>query len=586
VFNGQGYAIKNYTCTEQADYPNSKAGVFGCIGEGAYIKNLAILDAQLTGYSTSALAGGSKSSYYINSTIENIYITVKKITTGRPGILMWNRGVWDVINNVVIDASNVSFTTCSGNAFGVLFANDPWTVDSNGQNWQNDNKRITNTYVIAEASAPLMKNSAYGNRNSTIWASNDGIAEDPATKNYVYTGVNRYGDMAAFASAIVKVGSDTEYWLVTPSGLEWLGELPEIETVEFAETIEFFSALDGELPMQQIFGDDAANIVITDAYQGATKLKVVNNKVLGVATSKTGVTETQITICTAKGNYLLNVEAYTKVLDEESDFAVFDVSAGNVDGYYVLKQDIECTGEKMWTNYYENNDKHFFNGVFNGMGHKVNGLKVGNNGLFGALGATAVIENVAFTNVILTAEDYWKNGPFLAMESIAPFGNEASKIENVYISFADFRSNDAANRAAGLIYVFNQNLIIKDVIVEVKKADFNDKPQYGYGVLFETDRSLTGETPNMSNVYVVSKLAPMSYETLDVFGTDEYDPKNNWVIYASNDKDTAGKLELPLTLYYKGVERYDTLAKLAEKTTQVGSWKVSATEVVWSPVEA
>lgn len=608
VFDGQGHKINNLAIP---NHGSTRGGIFGTLGEGSVIKNTAITNVKLNGYSAAVIAAGSSSSYYVPATIENLFVSVAKIGT-RPAGLLWERGPWDTIRNVIVDVTAVDIASLptdrykknpdgsyildnnkpiqSGHNHGALFANDQWGMRENGNNWKRNDSGITNVYVLGSEGTPIARNVGFWNGNygdftATMWASNEGIEANPEERTFVYSGVKRFDDMFALSNAVIKVGTDNEYWLVTESGVEWLGELPEVETVEFAETIKFFSAMDGDLPMEQIFGADADNVVITEAYQGATKLNVVNNKVLGVATSSIGMTSTQIIICTAKVNYLLNLEAYTKVIDEESDFEVFDVTEGNVEGYYVLKDDVQCAGETLWMNYYPTGSgetKHFFNGIFDGLGHKVIGMKVGDNGIFGALGAKAIIRNVAFTDTVLSGRDYWKNTALFAHESIAG-ASGTSRIENVYINIADFRSGDAGNRAAGLIYVYQPNLVINNVIMEVETDNFTATPQYGYGVLFETDRVLKDQTPNMTNVYVVSALAPMCYEALDNFSTqDVYDPANNWIIYASNDKDTAGKIEKAQTIYYEGVKRYDDLAKLAAVTTQVGNWMVSADGVVWT----
>ena len=589
TFDGQGFAIKNLTIphmpsAEQLDggkWDARRGGMFGSIMGGATVKNVAFTDVNLKGYDASVIAASSQASYYINSTIENVYITIKSInTSGRPGVLFWDRGVWDVVRNVIVDASafNGVDVTSFGNTYGPLFGSDKWAAYDNGSNWANDDKRITNVYVIAEEGMPMTNNKAYGSNLATIYASNEGLEEDKSKNQYVYTGVKRCESFSALAQMVNVVGDDENYWTISELGVEWKGELPEVETITYEHTIKNFSALDGELPIEEIFG--TTDVVITEAYQNGTKLKVENNKVLGVATRNDQMTETQILIFSAKANYILNVEAYTKVIDEESDFNAFNTANGVVNGYFVLASDVVCTGEKEWTNQYNTSEANgpikYFNGVLDGRGHKVIGLKVGENGLFGAMSGSAVVKNIAFTDTIL-AGGSWKNTALFGHMSLAS-ENSGSAIENVYIHIKDFREGSGGDRAAGLLYVYNSDIKINNVVMVIDSTNMSATPQYGYGALFEHDR-VKGSATNITNVYLVSTLMPLAMHCQ--VNLDTGVAAESCVIYAGNDKDTAGKLEKDQTLYYEGVSRYDDLAGLASAVTKVGNWAISATAITW-----
>ena len=586
VFNGNGYALKNPTFSNIDTNVNPfKGGVFGCIGPGAVIKNVAFKDVNLAGYNSAILAGTSMSSYYVPATVENIYVSVKKFNAaGRPGSLFWDKGAWDYIRNVIVDLSAVTMTvgSVSGNTYGALFGCDKWAVYNNGEVWKNSCSRITGVYVIAAEGTPMMCNTAYGANTAKIWASNDGKVEDASARQYVYTGVNRYDNFMALANAVAKVGDDENYWTISELGIEWKGELVEVETVEYEKTIKYFSAMDGDLPLEEIFG--TTNVVITDAYQNGTQLKVENNKILGVATLKDKMTEAQVVIFTAKVNYILNLEAYTKVIDEESDLAAFDATNGVVSGYFILKNDVVCTGEKEWKNVYNpsvgtNPTLQYFDGTLDGNGHKIIGMKVGENGLLGCLSATSVIKNIAFTETVLAGGD-WKNTALLAFMSMAGYGS-SSAIENVYIHIADFRQ-PGGNRAAGLLYIYNSAIKINNVVMVIDSTDFTATPQYGYGALFEHDRE-KGAAANLTNVYVVSAIVPLAMHRQEDLATGEI--KENVAIYASNDKDNTGKFAGKEYLYYAGVQRYDNLSALSAVVTKVGSWSISANGVVWTDAE-
>lgn len=156
--------------------------------------------------------------------------------------------------------------------------------------------------------------------------------------------------------------------------------------------------------------------------------------------------------------------------------------------------------------------------------------------------------------------------------------NSGSKIENVYIQFADFRSIKGGDRGAGLLFGYNPNILIKDIIIEIKTTTFHTSPQFGYGALFVEDTT-HGTAGNLQNIKVVSVIVPMAMKT-DV-ALDTGIARYNWATYAGNDKDTAGKLEKDKYYYYDGITRYDDLAALSAVTTKVGSWKITGESVEW-----
>lgn len=569
VFDGNGYLIKNAKFSADA----SGGGLFGIIGNNAIIRNVGIIDADLSPYNSAIFAGCSKTPYNAGALIENVYVKVAKVGS-RPGVLMWQRCPWDIVRNVIIDASCFA-TSGFGTAYGTMFASDNYAVADSGQNWAKNVANIQNVYVIAKEGVPLSDNVSYSkNYPAKIYASNDGKTENPSANEYVYTGVKRYGDLFALAGAINKIGDDKNYWTITETTVEWKGELVEFETKDYDKIVDF-SVMDGDLPVADIFGNE--NAVITEAYQGGTALNIVNNKVLGVVTKRDGVTETSIVVVSASGKYRVSLRAYTKIIRTESDFSVFDVSNGTVDGYYVLGGDVLCQGAIEWKNASANKTSNYFNGIFDGCGHKVIGLRVGEMGLFGSLGNDAVIKDVAFTDSILSDVEEWKYTPFIAYDSAAG-DKSASKIENVYIQFKNFREAKGGNRGAGLLFNYNSNITIKDVIIEIKTTSFTATPQFGYGALFAQDK-IHGAATNLINVKVVSTLIPMAMIT-DV-NLDTGVAKNSWATYAGNDKDAPGKLEKEQYYYYDGVNRYDDLAGLASATEKVGSWEITSDTVTW-----
>lgn len=570
VFDGNGHMIKNAKFSVNTGTNPISGGIFGVIGDNAVIRNLGVVGADISPWNSAVLAGSSRSQYNAGALIENIYIEIAK-SGARPAPLMWSRGPWDKINNVLINAAAMP-TTGYNNAYGLMFATNSYNAGSELNVRNKDNENVTNVYVVAKSGIPLMDNLSYNsaeanvNKRAKFFCGNDGVEADSAQYVYVYDGVKRYNDTFSLSNAVNKIGDDENYWSVTAAGVEWKGQLPTFETIVYDKVVEF-SALDGDLPIADILG--SADAVITEAYQGGTTLHIVNNKVFGVATKTDGVTETEIIVCSALGKYLVKLNAYTKIIDEESDFSVFDVSGGTVKGYYVLGRDVVCSGETVWANASADRDTKMFDGVLDGRGHKVIGIKAGKSGIFGMLGKNAVIKNIAFVQSLLNDSE-WEVTPFIANASMA--ANTESKIENVYLDFADFRSSKGGNRGAGLFEHYNANISIKDVVVNIRTKGFRVDPQYGYGALFINNTTANKSATNLVNVYVVSELMPMAMLTSG---------NASWAAYAGNDKETAGKLDKTTYYYFEGVSRFDDLASLATKTQKVGNWKITPDSVEW-----
>lgn len=76
-------------------------------------------------------------------------------------------------------------------------------------------------------------------------------------------------------------------------------------------------------------------------------------------------------------------------------------------GYFILGNNIDCKEIQepicfLEESYFETSlgeNRQGFRGGFNGMGYTISNLKVPENGLFGCIGASGVVRNVAFTNI-------------------------------------------------------------------------------------------------------------------------------------------------------------------------------------------
>ena len=202
----------------------------------------------------------------------------------------------------------------------------------------------------------------------------------------------------------------------------------EIErpVVEYSQTITNFSFMDDELDIEEIFG---GSVTLTEAYQDGEALEISSGKVVGLKASNTEKTVTEITLYTADAGYLVNVEGYTKIINNEEDLKLFlsansqytanltdNIWAGNGNepswagaktrkGYWFLNADLTIDGTQWSTMY---NDRYFEEGVFDGNGHTIN-LTYGTGWSFGVFGCVhnAIIKDLQLN---LTAVDGKING--------------------------------------------------------------------------------------------------------------------------------------------------------------------------------
>ena len=203
---------------------------------------------------------------------------------------------------------------------------------------------------------------------------------------------------------------------------------------EYSEIIEYFSAMDGDLPIGDIFGK---TVNISDAYCDGNALTIQNGKILGVKTEKSRFSQKIITVYNETVGYVVKVNAYTKVIKVEDDLSVFN---SDFDGYVVLANDIECSGVNTLCN------GGVFKGIFDGNGHLIKNIKVSVNtganpisgGIFGVIGDNAIIKNFGVENADVSA---W-NSSIIAGSSRSQYTSGAL-IENIYISIAKSGSRPA-----------------------------------------------------------------------------------------------------------------------------------------------
>ncbi len=229
-------------------------------------------------------------------------------------------------------------------------------------------------------------------------------------------------------------------------------------------TAEMFSALDGEAygenNEQSIveFLEEKGFTAAATFKQGETTLTYESEKLMDVAPQfivdddgyKTGVKNVEVLVTEGDEIAVLNLQAYTKVINEAEDLAVV-YGATNVDrpGYYIVQNSFDADG------YYLNasiSGTHSLTGTFDGNGQTISNLKTAYFGIFQQIGSTGMVKDIAFTNL-------GQNG---ASNRVAITYYLYGKVSNVYVSTTD----KVIVNAGGLFGDVKATAIVENVVFD------------------------------------------------------------------------------------------------------------------------
>jgi hypothetical protein len=177
--------------------------------------------------------------------------------------------------------------------------------------------------------------------------------------------------------------------------------------------------------------------------------------------------------------YELKVTVITKIIYTWADHAAIFESglyapAPVWDGYYVLGADVDATGITVRPKPYANTDGTFLVGIYNGRGHYIDGLTIGDYGLFGLVSGTAQIQNLGLTNVTLSG-----TSPTVIAYSVRGVSNDtAAGINGLFVTIKDWsqagtvegRPNTTSNPCAGLMYQCDDAVRLQSVVVILSSA--------------------------------------------------------------------------------------------------------------------
>ncbi|MBQ3506031.1 MAG: Ig-like domain-containing protein [Clostridia bacterium] len=358
----------------------------------------------------------------------------------------------------------------------------------------------------------------------------------------------------------------------------------------YAEKLEF-SAADGGLPLIDIFGKDE-NLTSAECDGETLYISEDQKCVLGLQTLSTGVTQKTITIYGENVGYELDVDAYTKIINEAADLDYFVLGNSNSQhinkefkGYYVLGGNIDASGYVRGTSGFVSTGKVEsystvgLTGTFDGRGYAISNLTFGEvaadfekfdaetrkeytYSLFGVIGG-GTVKNLALENLTFDAPDAVTKGNTAAIATWVVGGT----IENVYIHLNGLDYGSSTWRAtAGLAYSVDNNTVLKNVIVEVEddgsvQALINQGKTLNasYGALVG-DRIPDDEilAKNWQDVYLVSDLA-IAYSRVQITENDE----KKTVTKITDAVNTGKAADRTLS----AVKRYENIDALMADTT-------------------
>ena len=219
-------------------------------------------------------------------------------------------------------------------------------------------------------------------------------------------------------SVTVKYGNLEASVPVTVRDLCVIGE---VGMVEYAATASGSSTFEVIGLTQVVNSIKVGENTYTEGFSSVANGFTVENSVLRSALGTATYGDVELTlVCLGGDEFRVTVSVVTKILRTVNDITSLHISSGNLNGYFALENDIECSSTsafKILENYNQE-----FTGIFDGKGHALKNLNVNDMGLFRGTFNKATIRNIAFEHDY--DEQYIYNQYSIALK-------EFSKIINV-----------------------------------------------------------------------------------------------------------------------------------------------------------
>lgn len=295
-----------------------------------------------------------------------------------------------------------------------------------------------------------------------------------------------------------------------------------------------------ELPLNDIFKDfPSKELTSATTVDQQTEFDIVDNKIVGLPTSiEDGVVNDQeFIVFNNSVGYIVNFKVYTKIIKTAQDLEVLNMknTTDIINGYYYLANDIDGGGYVLKPHvrtagaaysFYPDNG---FIGIFEGNGHVIKNIEVGEGGIFGLLSMHSIIRNFAVTNIKFSTNT-GDDTPILAT-----YLNGCS-MSNVYINNDYMQGSNNASLIA--VNVMNNCSISNCMFVLGDSFNPDSHAVNGnYGVI----GSMYGERNSLPNgsqflftdTFVVSKTALVHHKASNqyVVDTDEKFCETNYEFF-------------------------------------------------------
>ena len=476
VFDGKGHVIDGVS----VDNGNEVGSVFGVLHIDGVIKNVSFTNASIAANGSFVCSAGG-------GTVENVYVQYASMGKGAQryegdGSVNFYCSTFfgfkeptstANVSNCVVDVTKATFNMASAiKIVGSEYVSIKNVFVIGGTNELRSKSNATMAFPsMIDFVENVTAQGRYKNFSEEFWAISDGAPISNAVYERVQNASINFTETVSYlvSGTSYQLMLDNSYvkWSVDNNGVEIKsgvatvsssidgGEkvtitatslFDETKTASFTCTlakVDKGSCIDLTAETETAFYDWTINkVYFADLSSKITgeALYFVDDTFASASFVKDGDGAQTLYAVTKDTFYKFNCISVTKVIEKAEDLHYvrrnYTVSSydnpgcydGKLTGTFVLINDIDCTGLTLKNSgrYWENS--RGFNGVFDGRGHTISNLSVGENGLFGAI-THATIKDVNFVGVRLTQESY-----------VSLFANRMfnTTVENVTMQFATY----------------------------------------------------------------------------------------------------------------------------------------------------
>ena len=527
TLDGRGYTIDGLTL--------GCYGMFGGLGESAVVENIAFTNVKFNDSPRNAAIQRNCTVFGANisgGTISNVYIKLDSLLTSAMGTgteshaaVLAERLYNVTLSNVIIDyPEQMPNPTATSDWLGSLAASK-----------QTGTINATNVYVISPTT--LIKTGL-----STVY---DGSNCLEGTK---ITGTYRYADadeMEAANEQNTFSDFDNGYWTVETGKVPtWKNTVKHVEAVDLGTV--YLEVADGKINLGEISQ-------LSDILGTATEITYDTAGVTpdsGKIAATVDKAKHTLVVITQDAAYSVNIIPVTKIIKQASDLNVLKINTtsgdgAKIDGYYVLANSFTASSyshgiasstalpDSDWGGTKEVG----FYGVFDGCGNTINGLVLERFGLFLALSETAVVKNVAFTNVTFSDTRTNRRGNTVIAAVIA----NGATVSDVYIKLDSLdllELGTAETNYAGAFALYLKGATLTNIIIDYKEEIIPTKGGEWIGSL--AANKYGDVIKNSSNVFVISPTPLIQARTSS--GTTTFDTGHSNLVGVTR-YDTATAME-------------------------------------------